>query len=110
MSTFAIENLEAMINDLQSDRIKLAKLTVSDSEVPGLRAVVRKEGRISFFAAYTIGDSRPMLHIGDAPKTTIDDARALTRFVRKCAEAGIDVREELEQPLLDKLRKDAGLA
>lgn len=109
-SKFTVENLFAMAKDLKSGRVTLDKLSVSDEMQVGLRAVIRKSGVISLHAAYTIGESRPLIRLGDLDKRSeeyisIDDARALTKTIQYLADRGIDVQEGLHRRLVRELRE-----
>jgi hypothetical protein len=79
------------------------RITVSDDMVPGLRAIVRDTGGISFHVQYTIGKSRPYLKIGEVPGTTIEQARALAKTVLALARQGIDPQSGLHERLLREL-------
>ena len=75
----------------------------------GLRAVIRKTGAVTLHAAYTIGDSRPLLKLGDLDRkspeyVSIEDARELTKSIQHLADRGIDVQEGLHRRLISELK------
>lgn len=104
-SQFTEEILMGMARALQTGRLKVKKLSVSDDMQPGLRAYVRESGTVALHCHYEIGDSRPMLKVGELPGSTIADARALTRTIRAIAAAGLDVQDGLHERLLRELRE-----
>jgi hypothetical protein len=100
-SKFTPEFLERKKGELQSGTKQ--SLNLGDDRQVGLRAIVRKSGAITFHAMYVMGESRPMVTIGQYPETSIDQARYLTGVVRGLAEKGIDVQEGLHARLLQEL-------
>ena len=66
-SEFTIPWLQKLAEGLKTGRMKTDRITVSDDMVPGLRAIVRDTGGISFHVQDTIGKSRPYLKIGEVP-------------------------------------------
>lgn len=81
-------------------------VSIGDDRQPGLRAIIRKSGAVTFHAMYYFGDSRPMITVGQFPETTIEEARHLTKVVRGLAEKGIDVQEGLHSRLLRELEEE----
>lgn len=104
-SQFTEEILLGMARALQTGRLKVKKLSVSDDMEPGLRAYVRESGTVALHCHYEIGESRPMLKVGELPGSTVADARALTRTIRAIAAKGIDVQDGLHERLLRELRE-----
>ena len=54
-SEFTIPWLQKLAEGLKTGRMKTDRITVSDDMVPGLRAIVRDTGGISFHVQDTIG-------------------------------------------------------
>jgi hypothetical protein len=81
-------------------------ISVGDDRVPGLRAIIRKSGAVTFHQMYYIGDARPMMTIGQFPDTTIEEARHLANVVRTLARNGTDPQEGLYGRLLKELARD----
>jgi Arm DNA-binding domain len=102
-SAFTIPWFQKLAEGLTTKRMKTDRITVSDDMVPGLRAIIRDTGGISFHVQYTIGKSRPYLKIGDVPGTTVDQARKLARTVLSLAKQGIDPQSGLHERLLREL-------
>jgi hypothetical protein len=100
---FSIPMLQKFAEGLTTGRMKTDRITISDGMVPGLRAIVRDTGGISFHVQYTIGKSRPYLKIGEVPGTTIEQARKLARTVLALAQQGIDPQVGLHERLLREL-------
>jgi len=112
-SKFEPETLKALAKDLQSGRIPMERVTVSDDMVTGLRAMVTKDGGISFHASYHFGDARPFLKLGNfhvSPKDpdyiSIQDARELTKTIKALADKGIDPQQGLHTRLIRELKRD----
>lgn len=106
-SKFTEKLLAQMAKDVQSGAIPLSKkqqwINLGDDRQSGLRAIIRKSGAVTFHAMYNIGDSRPMITVGQFPETTIEEARHMTRVVRELADHGVDVQEGLHSRLLKEL-------
>lgn len=103
---FAPAVFEALAEDLQSGRVPLDRVTVSDDQVPGLRCIVRNTGLISYHVQYDVDGSRPYLRLGDANEMTVEEARSLARTVRGLADKGIDVQAGLHSRLVKELKRD----
>lgn len=101
---FTIETLEALANDLKNGRTPLDRLTVTDDQQPGLRAIIRNTGSISFHVSYTIRGSRPYMLLGHHPEMTIREARELAKTVQKLGDMGIDPQEGLHARLIKELK------
>lgn len=103
---FTVATLTAIAEDLKNGVIPLKRVTISDPESYGLRAVIRDTGLISFHVQYSIDDSRPYLMIGHHPDRTIKEARELAETIRILAEKGIDpqlgLHDRLVRELLEK--------
>jgi hypothetical protein len=104
-SEFTETMLQGMAAALRTGRLKVDKLAFSDDVQHGLRAIVRKTGTITLHAHYEIGDSRPMLKVGDIPGSTIAEARKLTKTIRALAAKGIDVQDAMLPRLLRELKE-----
>jgi hypothetical protein len=102
---FTIESLESFSQALKSGRMKVDKITFTDDQQPGLRAIVRTTGNISFHAHYDFKGSRPMIKVGEWPGTPLKEARELTKTIRALADKGIDVQEGLLPRLLRELKQ-----
>src|SRR4051812_28759042 len=89
-SKFGPATFVALLDDLQSGRIPLDRITVSDDIVPGLRAIIRNTGNVSYHVSYTVDGSRPYLKIGDYPAMSLERARKIARTVLALADKGID--------------------
>lgn len=94
-----------LARDLQDGTIPLKRITISDPDCVGLRAVIRDTGLISFHAHYQLDDSRPLLKIGEFPSTSIAEARELCRTVMSLADKGIDPQEGLHERLIRELKE-----
>lgn len=112
-SNFEIDTLEKLADDLKKGRIPLDRVTVSDDRVVGLRAIVTKDGRITFHASYHFGEGRPFLKLGEMtlPQKHPDhisftDARELTKTIKALADKGIDPQDGLHRRLLRELKRD----
>jgi hypothetical protein len=101
---FTAEMLQGIAEALKSGRMKVDKLTFTDDLQPGLRAIVRNTGTVTFHAHYDFDGSRPMLKVGDLGETTVEEARALTKTIRALADQGIDVQRGLHERLLRELK------
>lgn len=104
-NNFTVDTFEKLAKDLESGRIPLDRVTVSDNMQTGLRAVIRNSGLISFHVQYDAADSRPYLKLGNHPEMTITEARGLARTVRTLAGKGIDVQEGLHERLVRELKE-----
>lgn len=111
-SKFEKDSLFALAKDLQTRRLPLERITVSDDMVTGLRAVISKSGQIALSASYHFGDERPFLKLGELsapPKDpayiSIDDARELTKTIKSLADKGIDPQEGLHKRLIRELKE-----
>lgn len=107
-SVFTEATLAAMAKDLKSRRLVLDRTTVSDDLVTGLRAIITKDGSVTYHASYHLGDTRPYLRLGVMdPKhpdhISLDDARELTKTIKALADKGIDPQEGLHRRLIREL-------
>lgn len=108
-SKFDTKTLQALAKDLQTNRLPLERVTVSDDMVTGLRAVVYKSGLISFAISYHFGGERPFLKLGvldekDPEHISITEARELAKTVKSLADKGIDPQAGLHKRLLRELK------
>lgn len=104
-SKFSIEHFESIARDLDSGRLKLDKIVISDDVQIGLRAIIRKSGTITYHVSYAAGESRPYLKVGQYPDTSIAEARELARTITTLADHGIDVQSGLHDRLIKELRE-----
>lgn len=103
-SEFGPATFNALVEDLQTGRVPLDRVTVSDDVVPGLRAIIRKTGLVSYHVSYTTPDnSRPYLKIGDHPAMSLTKARQIARTVLSLADKGIDPQAGLHERLIREL-------
>lgn len=108
-SKFDATTLLAIAKDLQSGKLPLERVRVSDDMVVGLRAVVNKSGLVTLHVSYAVGDDRPFWKLGDANKDSpdyisIDDARELAKTVKALGDRGINVEEASRRRLLKELK------
>lgn len=103
-STFTAPVLLGMAAALRTGRLDRNKISTTDDVEPGLRAYVRESGTVALHCHYEVGNSRPMIKVGELPGTTIEDARLLTRTIRAIAAKGIDVQDSLHERLFQELR------
>jgi hypothetical protein len=106
-SKFTEKALLAIAEDLKAEKVPMARLTVSDDLVVGLRAMLFKNGEISYHASYTLAGERPFLQIGSGNKKSPDylsvtDAREITKTIKALADRGIDVKDGL----MPRLRRE----
>jgi hypothetical protein len=105
------KSLLAIAEDLKSQKVPMARLTVSDDLVTGLRAMISNTGEVSYHASYSLRGERPFLFIGSANKKSPDyislsDARELTKTIKALADKGVDVKDGLMPRLRRELLKD----
>jgi hypothetical protein len=113
-SVFTEATLAAMAKDLKSRRLVLDRTTVSDDLVVGLRALITKDGVVTYHANYHlggIGGKRGYLRLGTLdPKAkdhiSLDDARELTKTIKTLSAQGIDPEEGLHARLVKELLRD----
>lgn len=107
-SIFTEANLTAMAKDLKTRRIMLDRTVLSDDLVTGLRAVIRKDGGVTYHASYHFGDERPFMILGVMdPKSedhiSLAEARQLTKTIKALADKGINPQEGLRKRLIREL-------
>jgi hypothetical protein len=103
---FTVATLEKLAKSLESGAIKhIDRLSISDDVQPGLRAIIRNTGAISFHVHYAVAGSRPMLKIGEHPGTSIAEARSLAATVLTLADKGIDPQVGLHERLIRELKE-----
>lgn len=107
-----------ILKDLQTGRLPLPRVQISDDMVTGLRAMINKGGTkqnpggsIALHAAYAVGGSRPLVKLGEIQDgaeepITIEEARELTKVIQELGDQGIDVQEGLHRRLWAELRRD----
>ena len=109
-SGFTAERLKVIAHDVKSGVRPTPKsqpwISIGDDRQPGLRAIIRKSGAVTFHCMYYFGASRPMVLVGQFPETSIEEARHLAQVVRGLAEKGIDVQEGLHERLLRELQEE----
>jgi hypothetical protein len=104
-------SLLAIAKDLASGKVPMARLTISDDLVVGLRAMISNSGEISYHASYTLRGERPFLNIGSANRQAPDyisltEARQITKTIKALAHKGIDVKDGLMPRLRRELLRD----
>lgn len=104
-SEFTPAFLEKIASQLQRGTIPLPQVTVTDSQQPGLRALIRASGVVAFHCSYTIGETRPYTKIGELGSMSIDEARKICRTVQALAEQGIDPFAGLVEARVKELQK-----
>jgi hypothetical protein len=107
-SIFTEANLAAMAKDLKTRRIMLDRTVLSDDLVTGLRAVIRKDGGVTYHASYHFGDERPFMILGvmdpkDPEHISLAEARQLTKTIKALADKGINPQEGLRKRLVREL-------
>jgi len=102
-SVFTEEMLTSLARDLKSRRLPMDRQQISDDLVTGLRAIITKDGRVTFHASYTLGESRPFLILGEMGKISLTQARELTKTIKALAANGINVQEGLHERLIREL-------
>lgn len=102
-SKFSADTFERLARDLQNGNVPLDRVTVTDDMQPGLRAIIRNTGLVSFHVNYDVEGARPYLKIGDHPEMPIADARYVAKVVRDLAAMGIDPQEGLHRRLIREL-------
>ncbi len=100
---FSVAALEKMAAIVRTMRLPNGRVTVSDNVQPGLRAIIRDTGGVSFHAHYEIDGTRPYLKIGGLPGTSIAEARELTKTILALAAKGIDPQAGLHDRLIREL-------
>lgn len=107
-SKFDATTLMEIAKDLQSGKLPLERVRVSDDMVVGLRAVVNRTGLVTLHISYEIGDERPFMLLGSLNKDadnhiTIEEARELAKTVKALAAKGINVQDGLHKRLIREL-------
>lgn len=115
-SEFTAENLRGLAADMQKHTWPLIKdrMTVSDDVVTGLRAIVTKDGNITFHSSYHLPNKRGSLLLGELTddetnpdRMTVSEARHLMRTIQTLAEGiGIDPQEGLHRRLIRELKRE----
>lgn len=76
---------------------------------PGLRALIQRDGRVSLHAGNTVGESRPMMMLGQISNAkaddyiTIQEACELTKTIQALGDRGVDPQEGLHARLRREL-------
>lgn len=104
-SRFSADTIEALVEDLKAQRIPLDRITITDEQQPGLRALIRKTGEVTFHMQYKVRDSRPSILLGPYPKMKISEARGLAATIEALADKGIDVQDGLYDRLMRELKQ-----
>jgi hypothetical protein len=110
-SQFNEETLLRIAEDMKSGRIPLPRTQLSDDMVTGLRAMIFRNGAITFNVSYFVGESRPFikigsLHKGDEDHISLTEARQIAKTIIALGAKGIDVQDGLHRRLLRELKKD----
>jgi hypothetical protein len=99
-----------LAQDLQSGRIPLDRVQISDNDVSGLRAIIRNTGTITYHVNYMIqnkdGGSRTYIKIGDYPDVNLTTARKRAQAVIALGKKGVDVQEALHDRLMREIDRD----
>jgi len=97
-----------VVTQLTSGKLPLNQMTMSDSEQPGLRILVRSSGGVTFHVQYSVAGTdkrRPYIKIGDFETMRLSTARELTKTIRGLADNGIDPFDRLQEQRVDELIK-----
>lgn len=110
-SKFDATTLLEIAKDLQSGKLPLERVRVSDDMVVGLRAVVNRSGLVTLHVSYEVGDDRPFWKLGDVNKDSpdyisIEDARELAKTIKALGDRGINVEDANRKRLLMELKRD----
>lgn len=112
-SKFDADTLMALAKDMQSGKIPLERMRISDDHVVGLRAVVNRSGHTTLHVSYEIAgsDERPFWKLGDVNKDSdeyisVDDARELAKTVKALGHMGINVEAANRKRLIAELVRD----
>lgn len=103
---FTIPVMQQLIEDMQSKRLPLPLVRLSDDQQQNHRAIVYNSGKISFHVQFRVkgkDGERPLLLIGDYPKMTIERSRKIARTIIALADKGIDPREGLHERLIREI-------
>lgn len=106
---FNIETLEKVASDVAKGKygdLPNGKLSIGDEMQEGLRAIILKDGTISYHVGYRIEGSRPYIKVGTHPYMSINDARQLAKTIRHLASVGIDVQDGLHKRLIAELQRE----
>jgi hypothetical protein len=99
-----------LAQDLQSGRIPLDRVQISDNDVSGLRAIIRNTGTITYHVNYMIhtngAGSRTYIKIGDYPDINLTTARKRAQAVIALGKKGVDVQEALHDRLMREIDRD----
>jgi hypothetical protein len=112
-SLFTEANLKLFAKDMINGRRLKDRETVSDDLVVGLRALITKDGVVTYHANYHlggVGGKRGYLRLGTldakAPDhISLDDARELTKTIKALADKGIDPESGLHTRLIRELKE-----
>lgn len=104
-SKFSHATIDALIDDLKHQRIPLDRITITDEEQPGLRALIRKTGEVSFHSQYMVQGNRLSLKIGNYPTMKIPEARGIAATIEALADKGVDVQKGLTERLIRELKE-----
>lgn len=110
-SKFDATTLLEIAKDLQSGKLPLERVRVSDDMVVGMRAVVNKTGLCTLHVAYEVGNERPFFKLGDVNKDSpdyisIEDARELAKTIKALGTRGINVADASNRRLIRELKRD----
>lgn len=107
-SKFSAETIDALRNDLMQQKIPLSQIVISDEDQPGLRAIIRQSGTVTFNVQYKITgqkDYRPQIKIGDYPEMNVYRARGIARTIVELGHRGIDPTAGLHERLIRELEE-----
>lgn len=107
-SKFSEETINALRDDLVYQKIPLAQVVISDEDQPGLRAIIRSSGTVTFNVQYSVAGEknyRPQIKIGDYPDMNVYRARGLARTIVELGRRGIDPQAGLHDRLIRELEE-----
>lgn len=107
-SKFSADLINALIKDLQEKRLPLGKITITDEETPGLRAIIRDSGTVTLSLQYAVTGQklRPTISLGEFPEMSIQKARNYSKTILELGKQGIDIQQGLLPRLLKELERD----
>jgi hypothetical protein len=104
-SRFNGETFKGLVEDLETKRVPLKKIVLSDDRQVGLSVIIRDTGTISYHVQYELPDARPQLKIGNYPDMSVERARNIASTIVALARKGIDVQSGLHDRLIRELEQ-----
>lgn len=96
-------SIQATLEMLMSGELAIDQVTTSDSEQPGLRVLIRRNGTVTYHAQYEVGGERPYIKIGDFKNMRLSTAREVVKTIRTLAEHGINPFDRLHEQRVQEL-------